>query len=298
MPGRSDHEPRTDEPFDALARAAAGGISRRRFARLVGSLVLTSIVPSRMRAALAVSASPPAQASVKKSGMCPAPDPMLHANYKGTCGLHEYLILDENKGNNLVVGCRGDWIPIPGMRSVFNGCGPAGGIDLPIFGKGDYVPDRPFGLADFFDACKGHDCCYGDCTSPKSDCDGNFLRGMVAACESRYSSSGSVFDSIRSTYCYSMALTYYTAVSRTSTGTHAYNSAKSVCTCCVSCEQNAAIKGIENPGRFQFCGPEGEGTCTDILTDSQNCGACGTVCPPEASACCNGECHTHYECYA
>jgi hypothetical protein len=33
------------------------------------------------------------------------------------------------------------------------------------------------------------------------------------------------------------------------------------------------------------------GTCTDTRVDSQNCGACGKVCPPEA-ACINGVCTT------
>ena len=45
----------------------------------------------------------------------------------------------------------------------------------------DYIPDEPFGY-DFTKCCQRHDDCYGDCCTPKSECDENFFWCMVLGC--------------------------------------------------------------------------------------------------------------------
>lgn len=136
-------------------------------------------------------------------------------------------------------GLLDDWTPtcqhsVPnGKTSQFNGCGPQGGLDLPVLGRGDWVPDRPLDLANFFDPCKGHDCCYGQCGSVKTECDANFLAGMIRACNEAHPPNSGTFDSLYNANCLSVAAAYYEAVSATETGQKAYNAGQQeVCSCC------------------------------------------------------------------
>jgi hypothetical protein len=134
---------------------------------------------------------------------------------------------------------RARWTPeckhgVPnGKRSQFNGCGPQNGLDLPVLGHGDWVPDQPLGAVDFFDACKGHDCCYGRCGSDKSDCDAAFLDAMTKACLRSEPAADVLFGGIRLTLCMNLASTYHAAVHLTDTGRGAYEAGQAeVCDCC------------------------------------------------------------------
>jgi hypothetical protein len=124
-------------------------------------------------------------------------------------------------------------VPHPGHVPEFNGCGPAQGFVSHI------IPNRigPSRNIDFTPACNNHDICYDTCNSVKSDCDRAFLADMTAACTVAYSGRG-WFDRYMRTACTADAYLYYTAVSKTSTGTEAYESAqKEACDCCAICPE-------------------------------------------------------------
>jgi hypothetical protein len=187
-----------------------------------------------------------------------------------------------------------------GQQSEFNGCGPQGGLDLPIFGKGDWIPDSPLDLADFFSACQGHDCCYGTCGKSKSVCDENFLNDMIAACNRSWPVSSVSKGIINGQYyamCLAVARVYYDAVSATGTGQDAYNAGqKEVCNCCVDCQTYAQTLGALNARWWRWC-PDPDSadghSCMSVCSDMSNCGGCGSVCPDEqcdANGCQTGAC--------
>ncbi|MGH2855945.1 MAG: hypothetical protein ACRDMJ_00515, partial [Solirubrobacteraceae bacterium] len=187
-------------------------------------------------------------------------------------------------------GCKGvgGSVVSSGVASEFNGCGPQGGLDLipnADFTKGDWVPDSPFGLASFFAACKGHDCCYGNCGSPKESCDSDFRLSMEAACQATWSGT-SLLDSIGMSYCLTVANTYYNAVSSTQTGTDAFNAGQDeVCDCCVDCQTAIALTNSSCEAQHALTCPDpdnpGQYLCLAACGDSDNCGACGQTCPPK-----------------
>ena len=265
MTGRSERSGFDEsDALDRLARAAAGGLSRRQLAKLGGGLALSALVP-RLAGPARAARTGFAHAAAKLTGTCPPQN-------AGTCG-----------------GAREQWTPgckdpvANGSASEFNGCGPQAGLDLPILGHGDWVPDRPLDLANFFDACKGHDCCYGSCGSDKSACDTEFLKSMVKACVERPGRGqlvlGGPLLGIGLSNCLAVAAAYQAAVHDTQTGQDAYNSAQQeVCDCC------------DCPEGQTNC-PDG---CSDLFQDVNNCGACGHRCQFEnvgqMPACCDGTC--------
>ncbi|MGH2929232.1 MAG: hypothetical protein ACRDL8_13595, partial [Solirubrobacteraceae bacterium] len=137
-------------------------------------------------------------------------------------------------------GVRADWVPgckkpvAKGKASEFNGCGPQAGLDLPVLGHGDWVPDRPLELANFFDACKAHDCCYGQCGTQKADCDSAFGKATMEACVSGQGLAvTALFGGLNLSTCLGVAQAYHAAVADTQTGQDAYNAGQAeVCDCC------------------------------------------------------------------
>jgi hypothetical protein len=216
MTGLSD--PRAgDRPdaLDVLSRAAATGMSRRQMAKLGGALALTALLPEW---AVPARAADVAHAAAKTTGNCPA-------QRRGPCG-----------------AVRAHWSPtckttVPnGRASAFNGCGPQNGLDLPVLGHGDWVPDRPLDVVSFFDACKGHDCCYGRCGSEKAACDEQFLHAMRDSClKSASLADLALLPGLRMSLCLGVAEVYHQAVSSTDTGQSAYDAGQAeTCDCCQS----------------------------------------------------------------
>jgi hypothetical protein len=216
MTGLSDERPgERPDALDLLSRAAAGGMSRRQVAKLGGALALTALLPEW---AVPARAADVAHAAAKTTGACPP-------QRRGPCG-----------------AVRAKWTPrckttvANGRASKFNGCGPQNGLDLPVLGHGDWVPDRPLGVGRFFDACKGHDCCYGRCGSKKADCDAQFLHAMHDSClKSASLADLAVLPGLRMSLCLSVANVYHEAVSATATGQGAYDAGQAeTCDCCQS----------------------------------------------------------------
>jgi len=92
--------------------------------------------------------------------------------------------------------------PQPGNVPSYNGCGPEGGsIKIP----------QGYGNADYRPACNGHDLCYEECGTPKSDCDDNFHHGMDDSCAEAYPGP---LNSLYRFGCYERSYAYYQAVSQ------------------------------------------------------------------------------------
>ena len=130
-----------------------------------------------------------------------------------------------------------------------NGCGPGGW-------KNELVPNRPFGLVDYTEACNTHDKCYDRCNSDRKDCDDDFLAAMRAKCSLTWGRSMEMprnirlqsFSGIRVPRpprlrlpedprleaCYTTAQLYYEAVKRGGRGP--YRAAQeNACICCDQC---------------------------------------------------------------
>ncbi|AQT67129.1 Cell wall-associated polypeptide CWBP200 [Anaerohalosphaera lusitana] len=96
---------------------------------------------------------------------------------------------------------------------LFGQCGPG-------FIGGIIVPDDPwpFGGANFTEACKAHDDCYGGegpngCRADKEECDDAFRDAMYAACDAKYGDEKDWFGNPRADWCKEkIADTYYGAV--------------------------------------------------------------------------------------
>lgn len=276
MRGNSDNE----HPLDALAAAAVTATSRRQIVKLAGGValggLLSGVVPGRARA----HDGPRMRRAAKTTGQCPQQPRKPCVGSRST--------------DVTSTGCKGvgGTSAASGLPSEYNGCGPQSGLDL-IPGvsatHGDWIPDSPFDLANFFNACKGHDCCYGNCGAPKESCDGDFLLDMEAACQSAWGGD-SLLDGVGMAYCVSVAKVYYDAVSGTQTGTDAYNAGQNeVCDCCVDCKTAASLAANDAASKceaqYAFPCPDpdipGEYVCHFGCGDGDNCGGCGKTCPPK-----------------
>jgi hypothetical protein len=188
-------------------------------------------------------------------------------------------------------------VPHPGHVPSFNGCGPAKGFSHFV------IPNKigPTRNIDFTEACNNHDVCYDTCNSSKSGCDQGFLADMTAACADAYPGRSRYNQYMRQA-CVTDATLYFYAVSQTSAGTDAYESAQSLaCDCCSTCQECGGA------GDDRCCGsichdacPEGKhhdpGTCECVCTSTCPPGqhqnpdtcACEDLC---ANVTCS-ECHT------
>ncbi|HEY8583900.1 MAG TPA: hypothetical protein VIL49_13175 [Capillimicrobium sp.] len=263
MPGPSDG---TTPFLDRAARGAAAGMSRRQLVRLGAGAAVAATLPKV--------AWPTVAEAAKRRGSCPSP-PM------GSCP----------PGMSPGRWSRGAEVSIPsGKTSVFNGCGPESGVQLPVVGTVDPVPDRPLFVADFFDACKAHDCCYGVCGSDQDACDSAMYLDALRICQkTRYDDDAN--GVARHMQCNSVARLYYQAVA--ALGKDAWASAQE--TACYSCEPCEADL-LSDPDNCGTCGNACGGTrvccdgvCKDPEVDAQNCGACGNVCK-DGQRCIGGQC--------
>ena len=142
-----------------------------------------------------------------------------------------------------------------------NGCGPLGFLN---------VPDN-LGRADFTQCCNNHDCCYATCNSGQATCDSNIRICMRFACMAAYSAGGSFLDQIKRNMCLNLAETYATGVA--AAGGFVYDpSQRGACDCCPP----GSGTNCECPTGQTECNMH----CTDVITDPNNCGACGTSCEP------------------
>jgi hypothetical protein len=282
MTGRSEPRDGAEERFDALAKAVADGVSRRQAVKLATGLAMAGLMPRWSFHAGTASASAYAPAQKKTTGYC------------------------SEQPQQACTGQTASWTPqctkpvANGNRSMFNGCGPQGGIDIKV-SRGDYIPDEPLGLANFFGACKGHDCCYGQCGSSKEKCDDHFLSEMVKACHARWPTKTVTEEVLNATalaYCLSVAVIYYDAVSSTDTGQNAFNSGQEeVCDCCEDCQTVAQQQKRRDARWWRACpNPDepGKYMCLSVCRDESNCGACGNQCPDAingwSAKCQDGQC--------
>jgi len=162
----------------------------------------------------------------------------------------------------------------------FNGCGPENGVNI--------VPNSPLGVANFYEACKGHDICYGTCNSNKDSCDSNFFDAMKAICIKDYPGSG-LFDAVGRSYCLQLARDYTTAVSLF--GANAYKTGQTEgCDCCSDCPSGTPMCG-------EKCCPPGQECsnghcCYPCEPGWVKCGVatnldvCGFVCCKPETTCC------------
>ncbi len=186
--GRAAGTSRRSRLIDRAARGAAAGMTRRDLVRLGAGAAVAAALPA--------AAWPTAAPAAKQRGTC-ATRP------RGTCP----------PGTT-----PGKWRPgaaqaiDSGVASTFNGCGPESGIRLPLFGKTDPVPDRPLLLANFFEGCKAHDCCYGVCGSDQAQCDRAFLEQGLKACARTHVGRGEIEKGLLLA-CNKVAQLYHFAVS-------------------------------------------------------------------------------------
>ncbi len=262
------------ERLDLLARDAARGLSRRSLMRRAAGVAVAAAFGE-----LSFGGGLPVARADKTRGTCP------NTPAAGACP-------DQNV-DLWTQACK-KTIP-SGVPSTFNGCGPESGLDLPALGHGDFIPDEPLELANFFEACKGHDCCYGMCQSDKAACDQTFLQGMIAACKASVGSTLNLLTpqgAAEYLICLDLASIYYAAVGKTPDGEAAYLSAQQqACLCCNDCPNTKT-----DPNNCGACGhkcPAGDaccnGECIDLQNNGANCGACGTKCSDQ-TICIGGQC--------
>lgn len=187
--------------FDRLAREVARGMSRREILRLLLGTTATALFGSWLRPRRAWGA-----------GSASASDP------------------DCNGVRTLYYpGCPKK-VPKQNYSPSVNGCGPEGGV----FGTGiNAVPNSPMYLADFTEACNGHDKGYGTCNRPKEVTDKQFLYDMYAKCNSTYTGSG-MGETMMRIQCKNAARTYCKAV--TDLGQAAYEAGQAAACDCCECE--------------------------------------------------------------
>ena len=159
-----------------------------------------------------------------------------------------------------------------------------------------------FGKADFTACCNARDVCYGSCGSDKTKCDLSFKDCMNGSCARAFPEGNSVKP------CETAALAAFKRVHDAGDCVFQSDQVKG-CLCCncsnkPPCGTGASIDPFTGlcactvPGQATCCG-----TCVDLGTDPNNCGACGKHCgggqacqsgvcncPADSPVLCNGRC--------
>jgi RHS repeat-associated protein len=105
----------------------------------------------------------------------------------------------------------------PPYSPTGNGCGPENGASSLIIPNDPMITVPPFFSCPFTSACDGHDKCYGNCNSNKSQCDKDIYQGIKDACHACWSKYFKKWDPAAKVWfalCKGFAGTYYTAVSK------------------------------------------------------------------------------------
>ena len=155
----------------------------------------------------------------------------------------------------------------PGYTCVPNGCGAAGGQSFP----------GSFGAASFVGCCDNHDCCWGNCNSDRTTCDGAFHTCLQGSCDRAYPPDvrtlpGGVqvdVNRLQRETCRAAAGAYFQGVQTDRWGTPAYTAAQqAACDCCGTepcrtCPGGtcASLPSCQDPGCVCFQTIEGTGFC-------------------------------------
>jgi hypothetical protein len=282
------------EDFDQLSRAIARKMSRRQVLSVLTGSVAAAVAAQPV---LAILGDAPRAAAQMIIGDCGGEVAECSDLCSPVTGYVDLLTCD---------------ITVQGALSTFNGCGP----ESPAF----FHDNGKFGpKVNVTPCCNNHDCCYGTCGIDKSVCDDTFLTCMQNFCDQGYPD-----NFLRHRQCMVEAQIFYELVSGP-VGDYAYEAAqKEVCYCC-DCPQcqkkcNDTCTDIQtDPKNCGDCGivcPPGEtcvtgkctcgavvvcaaadtcctangvSACTDLQTDSANCGSCGNACPT-GELCVGGAC--------
>lgn len=166
-----------------------------------------------------------------------------------------------------------------------NGCGGAGSWKRP--------PQSYFGVS-FVPACNGHDCCYDECKSIKSNCDTRFLADLNQACAAAFPGTGFV-QNLKRSGCISTARIYYDYVN--TEGQPYYDAAQQkACDCCGTETCRTCAGG--SCGALPACAGGGDCVC---FTSPQGQGVCihgNTPCAGLPSCSSNADCPPGYGCAA
>ena len=256
-----------DDWFDRLARRTAGGMSRRDSVGFFAGTTVIAMLTSLIE-----------------------PDRALGATRaQGDSGC-------SGKRNPYKAGCAKP-VPKRDYTPGQNGCGPMKGFDP--------VPDRPFNVANFFEACNGHDRGYGTCNVPKEVTDKQFYFDMIVICMNTHHVT-STESAVSLSQCIRAAELYYHGVMEL--GKDPYKEGQSEgCDCCEECPGGKAKCNGECCREGTSCGEKGK-CCADCQPGWIKCpypaeprcgfGCCmpgsPICCPgmqPGSLRCCNGKCY-------
>jgi hypothetical protein len=195
----------SDHLVDRVARARAGGLSRREALRMLLGASVAAAAGGAVAATVVTRDHHATTEQVRsKAPAAPQAD-------SGCDGTRRPLTGPDD--------CQGSRVSKQGYTPTFNGCGPAG--------VGGYVVPDQWDDYVLTPACDNHDRCYGTCGSSKDTCDMNFLNDMRNICQADFGPwNPNRYD------CYSASWIYYQAVHQFGGGPYADGQVEG-CDCCV-----------------------------------------------------------------